>query len=93
MGPIAGLLILAAIVAVAAWLRPKYRPLHVAFTATAASILFLVAGTFGYTIKKNNWSFISGTWSEGVVWWEIVYGLVAMIFAIYFWRKGLQRAV
>ena len=66
------------------------RPLHAAFSATAAAILFLVSGTLGYTIKKSNWSFITASWSGGVVWWEIVYGVVALVFAAYFWRKGLR---
>jgi uncharacterized membrane protein (UPF0136 family) len=71
-------------------MRNKARPLHAAFTATAAAILFLVAGALGYTIEKSNWSFITGTWSGGVVWWEIFYGVVALLFAAYFWRKGLR---
>ena len=31
-----------------------------------------------------------GAWSDGVVWWEVVYGMVALVFAAYFWRKGLE---
>lgn len=71
-------------------LLPKLRPLHAAFTATAIAIVFLVSGTIGCTIEKNNWSFITLSWSDGVVWWEIFYGAVASLFAVYFWRKGLQ---
>jgi hypothetical protein len=67
-----------------------FRPLHAAFTLTAAAILFLVSGTIGFSIKKDNWSFIGGTWSDGPVWWEISYGMVALVFAVYFWRKGLE---
>jgi hypothetical protein len=70
--------------------RPRLHPLHAAFTTTTFGILFLVAGTIGLTIGRNNWSFISGTWSDGVVWWEVFYGLVALVFAAYFWRKGLK---
>ena len=90
MGPVLGLLAFAAILVVAHRLRPTYRPLHVAFTTTTFGLLFLVAGSIGYTIKKSNWSFISGTWSDGVVWWEVFYGVVALVFAAYFWRKGLE---
>ena len=44
----------------------------------------------GLTITKNNWSFLSGTWSDGVVWWQILYGAAALLPAAYFWRKGLR---
>jgi hypothetical protein len=71
-------------------LRPKYHPLHVAFTATAFGIIFLVAGAMGLTIGKSNWSIVRGTWSDAVVWWEIAYGVIALLFAGYFWRKGLR---
>jgi hypothetical protein len=90
MGPLVGLLILTAILVISARFRPKPHPLHAAFSTTMFGILFLVAGTIGFTIRKNNWSLISGTWSDGVVWWEIVYGVVALVFAAYFWRQGLQ---
>jgi hypothetical protein len=70
----------------------KPRPLHVAFTATTAAIVLILAGTFGYTIEKSNWSFVRGVWSGGgVVWWEIFYGLVALVLAVIFWRKGLRE--
>jgi hypothetical protein len=71
-------------------MRNKFRPLHVAFTLTTFGTLFLVAGTIGLTIRKSNWSILRGTWSDDVVWWEIVYGAVALVIAGYFWRKGLQ---
>jgi multisubunit Na+/H+ antiporter MnhG subunit len=90
VGPVLGLIILAVILVACHRWRPKYRPLHAAFSATTFGIVFLVAGTIGYTIKKSNWTLVSGTWSDGVVWWEIVYGVVALVFAVYFWRKGLQ---
>ena len=61
-------------------------------TATTAAIVLILAGTFGYTIEKSNWSFVRGVWSGGgVVWWEIFYGLVALVLAVIFWRKGLRE--
>ena len=70
--------------------RRKGHPLHAAFTLTTFGILLVVAGTIGLTIGKSNWSMVRGTWSDGVVWWEIFYGVVALMFAAYFWRKGLK---
>jgi succinate dehydrogenase hydrophobic anchor subunit len=84
------LLTIALVVVASVWWRPKPRPFDAAFGATAAALLFLVAGTIGFTIEKNNWSFITVTRSDAVVWWEIFYGLVALVFAVYFWRKGLR---
>ncbi|MEO5739456.1 MAG: hypothetical protein ABIS29_02560 [Vicinamibacterales bacterium] len=52
-----------------------------------------MAGSIGLTIGKSNWSIVRGTWSEGVVWWEVWYGAVALAFAAYFWRKGLREAI
>lgn len=52
--------------------------------------MFLTAGGVGYTIEKNNWSFISFSRADGVVWWEIVYGVIASLLAAFFWRKGLR---
>lgn len=92
MASIIGVLILAAVLLVSHRLRPKFHPLHAAFSATTFGIVFLAAGTLGYTFRKSNWSLISGTWSDGVVWWEIVYGVVALVFATYFWQKGLRTA-
>ncbi len=68
----------------------KAHPLHVAFTLTTFGSLFLVGGAMGYTFKKSNWYFMAGSWSDSVVWWEVAYGMVALIFAAYFWRKGLE---
>ena len=90
MGPVGLLILFAVVLVVAHRLRPTIRPLHAAFTTTAFGLLFFVAGSIGYTIKKSNWSFITGTWSDGVVWWEIAYGAISLVFAAYFWRKGLE---
>lgn len=90
MGPILGLIVLIAILVLGHSMRPKYHPLQAAFTTTTFGLLFLVAGTIGSTISKSNWSFVRATWSEGVVWWEVGYGVVALAFAAYFWRKGLE---
>ena len=90
MGPILGLIVLIAILVLAHSTRPKYHPLQAAFTTTTFGLLFLIAGSIGYTISKSNWSIVRVTGSGGVVWWEVFYGVVALVFAAYFWRKGLK---
>jgi hypothetical protein len=54
------------------------------------AVVFLVAGSMGLTIGKSDWSFVSAAWSDGVVWWEIFYGAVSLLLAVYFWRRGLR---
>jgi hypothetical protein len=53
VGPILGLALFAVVLLVAHHVRPKYLPLHAAFSTTAFGLLFLVAGSIGYTIKKS----------------------------------------
>jgi hypothetical protein len=70
---------------------PTYRrPLSVAFTTTLMAVVFLGAGAAGYHIEKSNWSFVTVTRTEGVVWWQIWAGIIAALCAVYFWRQGLQ---
>lgn len=65
-------------------------PLQAAFSTTLFGLLFVIAGSIGYTIKKSNWFIVTGSWSEDVVWWEVRLGLVLLGFAVFFWRKSLQ---
>ncbi len=68
-----------------------WSPLWMAFSTTAAAVLFLVAGTIGYTLSRHDRFVADTAWAGGVIWWEIGVGLGAAILAAYFWRKGLQR--
>ena len=72
-------------------MRRRQHPLHAAFTFTTLAVVFLVSGAMGLTIRKDNWSIVSGTWSGGIVWWEILYGVAATVPAAWFWRKGLRQ--
>ena len=68
----------------------RQHPLQTAFTLTTIAAVLIVSGAVGLTIGPSNWSFVSGTWSDGVVWWEIFYGAAVLLPAVYFWRKGLR---
>jgi hypothetical protein len=48
--------------------------------------LFLVTGLMGYSLSHG---FFEGSWTDGIVWWEIRFGVVFALFAVHFWRKGL----
>lgn len=73
-------------------MKRAQHPLHAAFTFTAVAVVLIVSGAMGLTIGKHNWSFVTGTWSDGVVWGQILYGAGASLIAAYFWRKGLRDA-
>ena len=67
-----------------------WSPLWIAFSATAASVLYLVAGAIGYTLSKHDRSVTHTSWTGHVIWSEIGIGLLAGFVATYFWRRALQ---
>jgi hypothetical protein len=67
-----------------------WTPLWLAFSATATSILFIVAGTLGVTLSKRS-RFLSGdAASSGVIWWEVGVGLALSVVSLILWRQGIQ---
>ena len=65
-------------------------PLWMAFSTTATSIVFVVAGAAGYTLSKHD-RFIAGTaWSDGVIWSQVLIGLALVPIAALLWRIGLR---
>ena len=70
--------------------RRSQSPLWLGFSTTAASALFLVAGITGFKLDRHS-RFVTGTaWANGVIWWEVVVGLVLVPLAIYFLRRGVS---
>jgi hypothetical protein len=49
--------------------------------------LFLVTGLMGYSLSHG---FFEGAWTDGIVWWEIQFGAVFALLAVYCWRKALR---
>ncbi len=90
MGAFIVVLTIAALAGLTVWWHRGRRtsPFSSAFSATAAATLFLVAGSIGCDLGKRD--VISGIWTGGVVWWEIWFGIVASVIAVYFWRKALR---
>jgi hypothetical protein len=61
-----------------------------AITATAAAVLFLGAGSIGYTLSRHE-RFVEGTaWADGVIWWEIALGVALLPLAAHLWRRGFR---
>jgi hypothetical protein len=70
--------------------RRAYRPLWLAFTSSAAALLFVGAGVLGYNLSRHS-RFIAGTaWSDTVIWWEVWTGLAAGAMSVLFWRAGVR---
>jgi hypothetical protein len=70
--------------------RRARSPLWLGFTATAASALFLIAGIIGLNLSKRSRFFAGTAWTDGVIWWQVVVGLVLVPVAIYLLRRGAR---
>jgi hypothetical protein len=76
------------------WLYKRsggWNPLWMAFSATAAAVLFLITGVIGYTLSRHERFVAHAPWAGHVIWSQVLIGLLAGLVAVYFWRKGLQR--
>jgi hypothetical protein len=70
--------------------RNMRRPLPMAFSATAASALFLIAGVSGWRLNRHE-RFVAGTgWSDFVIWWQVGVGLALLVLAVYLFRRGVR---
>jgi hypothetical protein len=62
-----------------------------AFGTTAGSVLYLVAGTIGYTLDRHDRFVAHTAWAGHIIWSEIGVGFALALLAAFFWRKGLQQ--
>lgn len=90
MGALIGMVVF---VAVVVWVAPSLTynrsPLHMAFTLTAAAIVFLLTGLLGYAIKRTaGLPYLQP--SHSVVWFQVWVGVAAVVLAAFFWRKALR---
>ena len=93
MGPLLGVLAIAAVLALAVRQHraaDQKHPFSAAFGATFGAVLLLVPGVLGYELHKSDWSIMRVTASDGPVWWQIYLGLAFVLPALYFWRKALR---
>ena len=70
--------------------RRSRSPLWLGFSATASSGLFLIAGLIGFDLSKRTRFFAGTAWADGVIWWEVLIGLVLAPGAIYLLRRGVR---
>lgn len=67
-----------------------WSPLWGAFTATAAAILFVVAGAVGYRLNHGVPFMNRAAWSDQVIWSQIWVGIGVALIAVYLWRLGVR---
>ena len=96
MEPVLVVVMIVAVLAAWAWFvnpgqDPRKRsPLWFAFTATAASLLYLIAGAAGYELEHGVPFTIGSAWSGTVIWSQIWIGAGLSLIACYLWRQGLR---
>ena len=57
---------------------------HLAFTLAMAGMVFCAAGIAGYDLGKRALLLAEDRWADGVIWWEIYFGIGFAIGAVYF---------
>jgi len=67
-----------------------HRPLWMAFSATALSIVFLAAGSMGYMLSRHDQFVAHTAWADGVLWSEVGAGLALALLAAILWPLGLR---
>jgi hypothetical protein len=93
MGPLIGVLAIAAFVALSVGQHRARRnnPFRDAFSTTFVALLLVVPGLLGYELHKSDWSIIRITHGGSPVWWQVYIGLMFVLPAIYFWRKVVRE--
>jgi hypothetical protein len=96
MASLSAVLVILGIVAfVAGWWYLEYRvgrgrrfsPLWMAFSFTAAAVLFLTTGVAGYVLDKQDRFAYTGE----VIWSQVAIGLGAAVLAALLWTLALRR--
>jgi hypothetical protein len=66
-------------------------PFHYAFGFTAATFLFLGAGTLGYHLSARDRFLTHTAWANGPIWWEMGAGVVCALVAAVAWHRAIRR--
>jgi len=96
MESIVAVLAVIAVVSAGTWFQYRlsrgrmWTPLWMAFSATATSVLFLVAGTLGVNLSKRSRFLAGDVPSPDVIWWEVGVGVALAIVSVFLWRQGVR---
>jgi hypothetical protein len=66
------------------------RALRAGFTTCFAATLLVVAGLIGFNLDRHSSFVHGGPWSDDVIWWEVLTGLVLAPIAILLLRRGMR---
>jgi len=96
MEPIVAVLGILTVVGAGVWFQYRlsrgrmWSPLWLAFSATATSILFMVAGAIGYQLDRHARFIAPHQPFSGVIWWEVGVGLAVAVLAAIMWRRAAR---
>jgi hypothetical protein len=62
----------------------RARTFQLAFTLAMAGVIFCAAGVAGYDLGKRALLIVEDRWADGVIWWEIYFGIGFAAGAVYF---------
>ncbi len=66
----------------------RSRTFQLAFTLAVAGILFCAAGIAGYDLEKRALLLTEDRWADGVIWWEIYFGIGFTLGAVHFGKTA-----
>ena len=72
--------------------RRAWDPLWLAFSTTAAALVFVIAGAIGYALDPHDRFVTHTAWTRAIIWRQIAVGLAMAVVAGYCWRKSLRHA-
>lgn len=61
---------------------------QLAFTLAMAGVVFCAAGVAGYDLGKRALLLAEDRWADGVIWWEIYFGIGFALGAVYFGKTA-----
>ena len=61
---------------------------QLAFTLAVAGILFCAAGVAGYDLGKRALLLAEDRWADGVIWWEVYFGIGFTLGAVHFGKTA-----
>jgi hypothetical protein len=98
MAAVVSVLALVAVISAGTWFQYRlsrgrmWSSLWMAFSTTATSGLFIVAGITGLNLSKHARFATGAGASSRVIWWEVGTGLALAVVSLVFWRQGIRSA-
>ena len=97
MESVVAVMAVVAVIAAGTWFQYRlsrgrmWTPLWMAFSTTATSILFIVAGTLCFNLSRHARFQDGSAASPDVIWWEVGIGVALAALSMLFWRRGIRN--